>query len=131
MPLKRPPAEKGARRRRFVNSFKQYDALTIDWELSPEDAVTLYLEWGNNDWRAPFPPVRSRTDYVVYFVVDSWTNPPKIRLLRRNSERLEELAEWDLPENLAEDFAAEYGTLRGVFQPTPAIREWLKKQIGA
>ena len=25
--------------------------MPIDWNLSPEDAVTLYLEWGNNNWR--------------------------------------------------------------------------------
>ena len=34
----------------------------IDWNLSPEMAVTLYLEWGNNDWRSEHPPVRSKSD---------------------------------------------------------------------
>ena len=27
----------------------------IDWNLTPEMAVTLYLEWGNNDWRSEHP----------------------------------------------------------------------------
>ena len=33
----------------------------IDWNLTPEMAVTLYLEWGNNDWRSdgPFQERRS------------------------------------------------------------------------
>jgi len=110
----------------MLNDFRLLD---IDWELSPEDAVTLYLEWGNNDWRAPFPPVRSKADYATYFVVDAWSAPPKVRLLRRNSEKLEELAEVDLPEALVADFVAEYGTLRGVFAPTPPIKAWLKAEL--
>ena len=112
-----------------MNTLKNYRHLDIDWDLSPEDAVTLYLEWGNNDWHAPFHPVRSKEDYAVYFVVDTWRTPPKVRLLRRNSEKLEELAEEDLPEKLAAEFAAEYGALRGVFAPTPSIKAWLKAEL--
>jgi len=112
-----------------MSGFEDFRHLNIDWDLSPEDAVTLYLEWGNNDWRAPFPPVRSKEDYATYFVVDAWRTPPKVRLLRRNSEKLEELAEVELPEKLAADFAAEYGTLRGVFEPTPSIKAWLKAEL--
>jgi hypothetical protein len=110
-----------------MGSLDEYKHLDIDWDLTPEDAVTLYLEWGNNDWRAPFPPVRSREDYVVYFVVDGWSRPPKVRLLRRNSEALEELAELELPADLAEEFISEYGSLRGVFEPLPSIKAWLKR----
>ena len=44
----------------------------IDWNLTPEMAVTLYLEWGNNDWRSEHPPVRSKSDVATYFVVDAW-----------------------------------------------------------
>jgi len=112
-----------------MSILKNFRHLDIDWELAPEDAVTLYLEWGNNDWHAPFAPVRSKEDYATYFVVDTWRAPPKIRLLRRNSEALEELAELDLPESLNADFAAEYGTLRGVFAPTPAIKAWLHAEL--
>jgi hypothetical protein len=116
-------------KKNVMSILKNFRYLDIDWDLSPEDAVTLYLEWGNNDWRAPFPPVRSKGDYATYFVVDAWSAPPKIRLLRRNSEKLEELAEMELPEALSANFAAEYGTLRGVFEPTPAIKAWLKDEL--
>jgi hypothetical protein len=112
-----------------MSRLKDFRHLDIDWDLGPEDAVTLYLEWGNNDWRAPFPPVRSKEDYATYFVVDTWHASPKVRLLRRNSEKLEELVEVDLPARLAADFAAEYGTLRGVFAPTPSIKAWLKAEL--
>lgn len=112
-----------------MNNFKSFGQLDIEWDISPEDVVTMYLEWGNNNWHAPFPPVRSKEDYVTYFVVDSWNAPPKVRLLRRNSEQLEELVEVDLPETLAAEFAVEYGALRGVFEPPPAIKAWLKAEL--
>ena len=62
----------------------------IDWNLTPEMAVTLYLEWGNNDWRSEHPP----------------------------------------PEPLVKAFRDEYGSLKGVFEPLPVIKDWLKKELG-
>ena len=103
--------------------------LDIDWNLSPEDAVTMYLEWGNNDWRGKHAPVRSKSDVSIYFVVDAWENPPLVRLIRRNSENAEELAAVSLPPDLLKGWREEYGTLRGVFAPTEAIKQWLKAQI--
>ncbi len=41
------------------DQLKAFSSLPIEWNLDPADAVTLYLEWGNNDWRAEHPPVRS------------------------------------------------------------------------
>jgi len=119
----------GTEREEGMSGLKKFRYVDIDWDLSPEDAVTLYLEWGNNDWRAPFPPVRSKEDYATYFVVDAWSAPPKVRLLRRNSEKLEELAEVALPQTLAAEFSAEHGALRGVFAPTPSIKAWLKAEL--
>ena len=72
----------------------------IDWNLTPEMAVTLYLEWGNNDWRSEHPPVRSKSDVATYFVVDAWQDPLKVRLVRRNSESADDLVTVPLPEPL-------------------------------
>ena len=82
----------------------------IDWNLTPEMAVTLYLEWGNNDWRSEHPPVRSKSDVATYFVVDAWQDPLKVRLVKA--------------------FRDEYGSLKGVFEPLPVIKDWLKKELG-
>lgn len=101
----------------------------IDWDLSPEMAVTLYLEWGNNNWHAAYPPVRSRSDVATYFVVDAWHRPPQIRLVRRNSEQADDLVSFALPEPLATLFYEEYGDLRGVFEPLPAIKDWLRHML--
>ncbi len=105
----------------------QYD---IDWNLTPEHAVTMYLEWGNNDWNAEFPPVRSKEDYSTYFVVDTWEEAPILRLVRRNSERADDILTMPLPDDLRQEFHEEYGNLKGIFAPTKGIKQWLKVQVG-
>ncbi|MEG2171737.1 MAG: hypothetical protein RRY29_00595 [Desulfovibrionaceae bacterium] len=113
-----------------MNALSAFSHYTIDWNLSPEHAVTLYLEWGNNDWHAEFPPVRSKADYATYFVVDTWGEKPIVRLVRRNSEAAVDLVSLPLPLNLLSNFTEEYGKLRGIFEPTPAIKDWLRHEIG-
>ncbi len=109
-----------------LSAFRHMD---IDWDMTPETAVTLYLEWGNNDWRADHPPVRSKNDYSTYFIVDNWGDRPRVYLIKRNSDEAQELATLELPDMLVEDFRNEHGALKGVFEPTPRIKEWLSSQL--
>ncbi len=90
----------------------------------------MYLEWGNNDWTAEYPPVRSKDDVAIYFVVDSWETPPQIRLVQRNSENATDIFSMPLPDELLDDWKATNGNWRGVGAPTPAMKAWLKKQLG-
>lgn len=112
----------------YMNSLQsiRYD---IDWNLTPEHAVTMYLEWGNNDWHSEYPPVRSKDDYSTYFVVDTWDDEPTLRLVRRNSEAAEDVLTMPLPQTLRHEFHTEYGKLRGIFAPTPGIKQWLQEQM--
>jgi hypothetical protein len=112
-----------------VTTLKDIAKYDIDWDLTPEHAVTMYLEFGNNDWRSEYPPVRSKDDVVRYFVVDSWRDPPVIRLVRRSSRGTEDLLEMDMPEELLAGFRAEHGTCRGISAPSPAVVDWLKARI--
>jgi hypothetical protein len=107
----------------------QFSNLAIDWDLAPEDAVTLYLEWGNNSWHAKHQPVRSKSDFSHYFVVDNWGEVPKVLLIKRNSEAAEELFVSDLPEPLARSFRNEFGRLKGIFEPTDEIKNWLRQLL--
>lgn len=109
---------------------KDFSLYNIDWNLTPEQAVTMYLEWGNNDWKAEYPPVRSKDDVSIYFVVDNWDNPPQIRLVRRNSENAEDIFSMPMPEELMPHFLEQNGGLRGISAPTPEIKSWLKQQLG-
>lgn len=110
-----------------LNPFMHYD---IDWNLTPEHAVTMYLEWGNNDWSAEYPPVRSKSDVSRYFVVDAWEERPMIRLVERNSEKAVDLVSFPLPEELLPGFREEHGTAKGMYAITQPIKEWLKKRLG-
>lgn len=112
-----------------MGSLRDYRNLDIDWEMTPEDAVTLYLEWGNNSWHHKFQPVTSKNDYTNYFVVNTWGENPTVCLIRRNSEEARELVCLDLPENLENDFTSEYGGLKGVYAPTSAIKGWLLEKL--
>lgn len=109
---------------------KDFSLYNIDWNMTPEQAVTMYLEWGNNDWQSEYPPVRSPEDVSIYFVVDSWENPPLIRLVRRNSEKAEDIFTMPLPAELMADWREVNGNLKGISAPTPKIKAWLKKQLG-
>ena len=53
-----------------------------------------------------------------------------MRLVRRNSESADDLVTVPLPEPLVKAFRDEYGSLKGVFEPLPVIKDWLKKELG-
>ncbi|MGM0646512.1 MAG: DVU0772 family protein [Thermodesulfobacteriota bacterium] len=107
----------------------KYKDLLIDWDMTPEEAVTLYLEWGNNHRRGERPPVRSKNEHSNYFVVSNWESEPKVYLVRRNSDGAEELAELQLPYPLDERFQNDVGGHRGVYPVNNEIRAWLEQQL--
>ncbi len=109
---------------------KDFTHRIIDWNLTPEHAVTMYLEWGNNDWQSEYPPVRSKTDVSTYFVVDTWEGAPIIRLVQRNSERADDLLVFPLPERFLAGFYAENGKNKGIYTPTDEIKAWLRSELG-
>lgn len=100
---------------------------TIDWEMTPEDAVTTYLEWGNNPALGK-NVIRSKRDQSVYFVINTW-HEPVIYLIRRNSEGAEELAKIVIPEALKERYLEANGSLKGVYPVDGEIKTWLKGQL--
>lgn len=100
----------------------------IDWEMTPDMAVRMYLEWGNiwahGDRRHI---VRSKNDYSVYFSVYCWDRPYHIYLYRRNSEDAVELAKIELPER----FEKTVCRLKGVYAVEGELKEWLRKELNA
>ena len=100
----------------------------IDWDMTPEEAVRLYLEWGNN-WARGNYVIRSKHDVTHYFVVNTWEKKPKVFLIRRNSEDAVELAEIELPGDLEDRFLESIGHNRGVFSIEGEVKTWLKKQL--
>lgn len=100
----------------------------IDWEMTPEEAVRLYLEWGNN-WAGGNYVIRSKNDITHYFVVNTWKGKPRVFLVKRNSEIAEELAEFDLPPDIQDTFMKSVGHQKGVFSIEGAVEQWLKQEL--
>lgn len=101
----------------------------IDWDMTPEEAVRLYLEWGNN-WSRGNYVIRSKNDVAHYFVVNTWEETPVIYLIRRDSEQAEELAEIKLPRQLKKRFLESIGHNRGVYAIEGEVKDWLQKELG-
>lgn len=112
-----------------MGSLRDYKNYDIDWEMTPEDAVMLYLEWGNHPWDGKFTPVTSKNDYTTYFTVYNWDEKPRVLLIRRNSEEARELLSIELPQHLAERFKESVGGLKGTYPVNTEIREWLESQM--
>ncbi len=102
----------------------------IDWEMTPEDAVTLYLEWGNN-WARSNYVIRGKDDVAHYFVVNTWETPPVVYLIRRSSEEAVELARTEMPDAIRDAFMESIGHNKGVYSTEGVVRDWLKAELGA
>ena len=102
----------------------------IDWDMTPEEAVRLYLEWGNN-WARCNYVIRSKKDQSHYFIVSTWKEPPVIYLIRRNSEEACELAAIEMPKALRHKFWKENGRNKGVYAIEGAVKEWLQNELAA
>jgi hypothetical protein len=102
----------------------------IDWEMTPEEAVRLYLEWGNNSWTGNKYPIRSKNDVSHYFLINTWQETPKIFLVKRNSEETTELAEFEMPEDIKKKFLDNNGQLKGVYPLEGDVKKWLQKELG-
>ena len=106
---------------------KEIDLINeISWDLGPEEAVKLYLEWGNTDWGSGKQIIRSKDDYSTYFVVNCWRKPFYIYLIRRNSEEALELAQFELPQPFEKDVCE----LKGVYALEDDVKAWLKNELG-
>jgi len=105
---------------------KNWDLIySIDWDMTPENAVRVYLEWGNIYARGDSTVVRSKEDHTIYFVVNCWDKPYYIYLLKRNSQEAIELAKIELPEKFKKSICQ----LKGVYAVENDLKEWLKKEL--
>jgi len=113
-----------------LEELRNHDEFTsvIDWDMTPEEAVTLYLEWGNN-WANGKRRIRSKGDVSFYFVVDTWEDPARIYLIRRNSDEAVELAVIDMPEDMRHRFMESISHLKGVYPVNEELRAWLEENL--
>jgi hypothetical protein len=72
--------------------------------------------------------VKSKKDVSYYFVVSTWDEPPKIYLVRRNSDEAVDLAAIELPPHLRKGFMETVARRKSVYALTPEVRVWLQKE---
>ena len=102
----------------------------IDWDMSPEEAVRLYLEWGNN-WSQGYRMIRSKEDATYYFVLNTWEASPVVYFIRRVSEGAAELAKVELPPEMKDHIQKTHGDKKGLYAVEAELRDWLKQELGA
>jgi len=101
---------------------------SIDWDMTPELAVRMYLEWGNIWSRGEdkrYVVQSSKKDYSVYFVVNCWAKPYYIHLIKISNEKAEDLAKFELPER----FERPICKFKGVYAPDGELKDWLRKEL--
>ncbi|MGM0665650.1 MAG: DVU0772 family protein [Thermodesulfobacteriota bacterium] len=101
----------------------------IDWDMTPEEAIVLYLEWGNN-W-SHGRMIKSKDDASHYFVITSWEDPPQVLFIRRNTEGADELARIELPDTVRKRFLKSISHNKGVWGLTEEVRSWLEDALQA
>jgi hypothetical protein len=109
--------------RKLVNS--------IDWAMTPEKAVEMYLEWGTG-WIRGNDFVSSSDDESYYFVIYDWeTEPPLVTLVHRTLEGAEELAKIEVPKELFDAACKEDGKRPGgtVHRLNRGLQDWLNSRI--
>ncbi|MCI5122934.1 MAG: hypothetical protein D3925_00270 [Candidatus Electrothrix sp. AR5] len=103
----------------------------IDWAMTPEKAVEMYLEWGTG-WIRGNDFVSSADDESYYFVIFDWeTEPPVVTLIHRTLEGAEELAKIEVPKELFDAACKEDGIKPGgtVHRLNRSLQDWLNTRI--
>ena len=101
----------------------------IDWTMTPEKAIEMYLEWGTG-WTRGHDFVSNHGQESVYFVIYDWESP-QATLIRRTMKGAVEIAKVAVPPELFLQTAAEDGYRPGVgVHPINGpLKEWLCKAI--
>lgn len=102
---------------------------SIAWDMTPELAVRMYLEWGNI-WASGDDKkhvVRSKKDYSVYFLVNCWTKPYYIYLIKISNEEAVDMAKFELPAR----FEKPVCNFKGVYAPDGELKDWLRQELNA
>lgn len=103
----------------------------IDWDMTPEKAIEMYLEWGTG-WSRGNDFVSYREQKSVYFVLFDWEIPPQVTLIQRSMAGAEEIAKIPVPGDLFTQAWQEDGDRPGVgVHPlNDRLKEWVCDAIG-
>ena len=103
---------------------------TIDWSMTQEKAIEMYLEWGTG-WVRGHDFVSTMGQESIYFVMYDWLIPRRVTLIRRTTGGADEIAEVEVPEDLFLKAWKEDGDRPGVgVHPlNQELKEWVCREI--
>lgn len=117
-----------------LNQLKEERTLVnlIDWSMTPEKAIDMYLEWGAG-WSRGHDFVSSPNDESIYFVLYDWETPPQVTLVRRNMREAIEIAKVDVPRDLFLKAWEEDGNRPGVgvHSLNKELQDWIIEALEA
>ncbi|MBU0480029.1 MAG: hypothetical protein KKG47_02890 [Proteobacteria bacterium] len=105
----------------------------IDWSMTPEKAIEMYLEWGTG-WIRGHDFVSSQDQESIYFVLYDWEeNPTVVTLVRRTVEGAEDIAKVEVPADLFHEASREDGYRPGVgvHALNQPLKEWVCESLGS
>ena len=111
--------------RRLVNE--------IDWGMTPEKAVEMYLEWGTG-WIRGNDFVSSQDQESIYFVLYDWEEEPTcVTLVKRTVEGAEDIAKLEVPPELFHQASKDdgYHPGVGVHALNQSLKEWVCDSLGS
>lgn len=102
----------------------------IDWDMTPEKAVSTYLEWGTG-WARKDDFVRYPDQESLYFVIYDWETPPGVTLVQRTMKDEEEIAKIPVPPELVREAVREAGRKPGVgvYALSEELKRWLRDAL--
>lgn len=104
----------------------------IDWQMTPEKAVTMFLEWGTGRYNyKDYNWINSHNDQSIYFVLFDWEGMHQATLIDRTMEGAEEVAKVEVPEDLFWEACKEDGYRPGVgvHALNRSLKQWICKEI--
>lgn len=105
---------------------------SIDWQMTPEKAADMYLEWGSG-WSRGHDFVSSAHDESVYFVLFDWETPPQVTLIRRNMAAPRSLPRLKCLPGFSRRRCVRTGGLPGgtVHRMNQPLEVWLRDRLAA
>jgi hypothetical protein len=102
----------------------------LNLEMTPERAVSLYLEWGSS-WAHGRDFVRSEHDVSCYLKIDAWTTPARVFLVRQSTSDEKVIGEVDVPVELVARAVRSWGGRKGTYGLSEELKDWFQRELFA
>lgn len=93
----------------------------IDWNIAPEEAIAMFLEWGQLRGQKYYV---NSNDYSIFFVVNTW-HEPVIFLRKVSTESIDILGTFKFPSKFIEGIYRHKGT----YKVSEELQDWIKKEM--